>query len=72
MHSHWASAVAMGFMDYLSDLYESLTVQSAEAEEPQKEESGMPLSPFNYAEGGVGLSVAQSGVGVRVWCGDMC
>ena len=35
----------MGFMDYLSDLYESLTVQSAEAEEPQKnEESGMHIS----------------------------
>jgi hypothetical protein len=30
----------MGFMDYLSDLYESLTVQSAEAEEPQQDDSG--------------------------------
>jgi hypothetical protein len=30
----------MGFMDYLSDLYDSLTVQSVEAEEPQKDDSG--------------------------------
>ena len=42
--SHWHPArhntAKMGFMDYLSDLYDSLTVQSVEAEEPQKDDSG--------------------------------
>ena len=28
----------MGFMDYLSDLYDSLTIQSAEAEEKQQDD----------------------------------
>jgi len=28
----------MGFMDYFSDLYGSLSIQTTEAEEPQKEE----------------------------------
>ena len=30
----------MGFIDYLSDLYDSLTIQSAEAEEQQQDDSG--------------------------------
>ena len=42
--SHWRPArhntAKMGFMDYLSDLYDSLTVQSVEAEEPRKDDSG--------------------------------
>jgi hypothetical protein len=28
----------MGFLDYVSDLYDSLTIQSAEAEEPQQDD----------------------------------
>ncbi len=30
----------MGFLDYLSDMYDSLTIQTAEAEEPQKSDDG--------------------------------
>jgi hypothetical protein len=40
--SHWCfgrtSIVKMGVFDYLSDLYDSLTIQSVQAEEPQKDD----------------------------------
>ena len=40
----------MGFMDYLSDLYDSIAIQSAEAEEPQE---GEQLIDVNIRSGRV-------------------
>jgi hypothetical protein len=40
--SHWCfgrpSTVKMGVFEYLSGLYDSLTIQSVQAEEPQKDD----------------------------------
>ena len=33
----------MGIFDYVSDLYEALTIREAEAEEPQKDEGEMRI-----------------------------
>ena len=61
----------MGFMDYLSDLYESLTVQSAEAEEPQKDDSGLSL-PSKSAEEAFGLPNSLWQFGITGLCEDLC